>query len=72
MEYQLLILYAKLSKLMWTLCTLFKLIWEAIAGDTRLITPPPSRVGSNQQPSTLTGQAMVMDQNHNIPDCPTF
>ena len=23
------------------LCTLFKLIWEAIAGDTSLITPPP-------------------------------
>ena len=29
------------------LCTLFKLIWEAIAGDTSLITPPPPRVGSN-------------------------
>ena len=45
------------------LCTLFKLIWEAIAGDTRLITPPPPEWvqtrGSNQQPSTLTGQAMV-------------
>ena len=29
------------------LCTLYKLIWEAIAGDTSLITPPPPRVGSN-------------------------
>ena len=34
------------------LCTLFKLIWEAIAGDTSLITPPPPEWvqarGSNQ------------------------
>ena len=33
------------------ICTLYKLIWEAIAGDTSLITPPPPppppRVGSN-------------------------
>ena len=29
------------------LCTLFKLIREAIAGDMSLITPPPPRVGSN-------------------------
>ena len=56
------------------LCTLFKLICEAIAGDTSLITPPPPRVGSNPgfKPARSLDKPWchVMDQNHNIPDCP--
>ena len=61
------------------ICTLYKLIWEAIAGDTSLITPPPPPSGfkpgvqtSNPACSLDQPWCHVMDQNHNIPDCPTF
>ena len=61
------------------LCTLIKLIWEAIAGDTSLITPPPPPSGfkpgdqtSNPARSRDKPWCHVMDQNHNIPDCITF
>ena len=57
----------------------FKLIWAAIAGDTSLITPPPPPSGfkpgvqtSNPARSLDKPWCHVMDQNHNIPDCPTF
>ena len=62
------------------LCTLYKLIWEAIAGDKSLITPPPPPPSgfkpgvqtSNSSRSLDKPWCHVMDQNHNIPDCPTF
>ena len=62
------------------LCTLIKLIWEAIAGDTSLITPPPPPP-SGFKPGVQTSNPAcsrdkpwchVMDQNHNISDCITF